>query len=44
MQFRKHEIIGDIVLLAKRYADEGADELELYDMTASSDGRELDKS
>lgn len=27
VQFRNHEIIGDIVPLAKRYADEGADEL-----------------
>ena len=26
VQFRNHEIIGDIVPLAKRYADEGADE------------------
>ena len=27
VQFRNHEIIGDIVPLAKRYAEEGADEL-----------------
>ncbi|STI47259.1 imidazole glycerol phosphate synthase subunit [Escherichia coli] len=26
VQFRNHEIIGDIVPLAKRYAEEGADE------------------
>ena len=38
VQFRNHEIIGDIVPLAKRYADEGADELVFYDITASSDG------
>lgn len=44
MQFRNHEIIGDIVPLAKRYADEGADELVFYDITASSDGRVVDKS
>ena len=37
-------IIGDIVPLAKRYADEGADELVFYDITASSDGRVVDKS
>ncbi len=43
MQFRNHEIIGDIVPLAKRYADEGADELVFYDITASSDGRVVDK-
>ncbi|OCG47416.1 imidazole glycerol phosphate synthase subunit HisF [Gilliamella sp. Choc4-2] len=44
IQFRHHEIIGDIVPLAKRYAEEGADELVFYDITASSDGRVVDKS
>ncbi|QIW15043.1 imidazole glycerol phosphate synthase subunit HisF [Pasteurellaceae bacterium RH1A] len=44
VQFRNHEIIGDIVPLAKRYAQEGADELVFYDITASSDGRTVDKS
>lgn len=44
VQFRYHEIIGDIVPLAKRYAQEGADELVFYDITASSDGRVVDKS
>lgn len=44
VQFRNHEIIGDIVPLAKRYADEGADELVFYDITASSDNRIVDKS
>lgn len=39
VQFRNHEIIGDIVPLAKRYADEGADELVFYDITASHEGR-----
>ncbi len=43
VQFRNHEIIGDIVPLAQRYAQEGADELVFYD-TASSDGRVVDKS
>ena len=42
VQFRNHEIIGDIVPLAKRYAEEGADELVFYDITASSDGRVVD--
>ena len=37
VQFRNHEIIGDIVPLAERYAREGADELVFYDITASSD-------
>jgi cyclase len=44
VQFRNHEIIGDIVPLAKRYAEEGADELVFYDITASSDTRVVDKS
>ncbi|NUF49819.1 imidazole glycerol phosphate synthase subunit HisF [Gilliamella sp. ESL0250] len=44
VQFRNHEVIGDIVPLAKRYAQEGADELVFYDITASSDGRVVDKS
>lgn len=44
VQFRNHEIIGDIVPLAKRYAEEGADELVFYDITASSDQRVVDKS
>jgi len=44
VQFRNHEIIGDIVPLAQRYATEGADELVFYDITASSDGRTVDKS
>ncbi|QKJ87761.1 Imidazole glycerol phosphate synthase subunit HisF [Paramixta manurensis] len=44
VQFRNHEVIGDIVPLAQRYAAEGADELVFYDITASSDGRVVDKS
>ncbi|MCP9269331.1 imidazole glycerol phosphate synthase subunit HisF [Xenorhabdus sp. XENO-1] len=44
VQFRNHEIIGDIVPLAQRYAQEGADELVFYDITASSNGRVVDKS
>ena len=38
-QFRDHEVVGDIIELAQRYRDEGADELVCYDITASSDGR-----
>lgn len=44
VKFRNHEIIGDIVPLAQRYAEEGADELVFYDITASSDQRVVDKS
>ena len=43
VRFRNHEIIGDIVSLAKRYSEEGADELVFYDITASSDGRTVSK-
>jgi cyclase len=39
VQFRNHEVVGEIVALAERYRDEGADELVFYDITASSDGR-----
>lgn len=44
VQFRNHEIVGDIIALATRYRDEGADELVFYDITASSDGRIVDRS
>jgi cyclase len=44
VKFRNHEIIGDIVPLAQGYAEQGADELVFYDITASSDQRVVDKS
>lgn len=44
VKFRNHEIIGDIQPLARRYAEIGADELVFYDITASADGRTVDKS
>lgn len=44
VKFRNHEIIGDIVPLAQRYANEGADELVFYDITASAEGRAIDRS
>lgn len=43
-QFRDHETMGDALTLAKRYSDEGADELVIYDITASSKGTVVDKS
>jgi cyclase len=39
VQFKNHEIVGDILALAQRYRDEGADELVFYDITASVDAR-----
>src|ERR1700744_1202612 len=44
VQFRNHEIVGEILELAQRYRDEGADELVFYDITASSDNRSVDRS
>lgn len=43
VQFRNHEIVGEVVDLAKRYRDEGADELVFYDITASADQRTVTK-
>ena len=36
--------MGDIIELARRYGAEGADELVFYDITASPDGRTVDRS
>ncbi len=44
VQFRDHEVVGDILDLAARYAAEGADELVFYDITASPEGRGVDRS
>jgi cyclase len=44
VQFRNHEVVGGILELAERYRDEGADELVFYDITASPDGRSVDRS
>ena len=41
VKFRGHEVMGEIVPLARRYAEEGADELVFYDITASVEGRKL---
>lgn len=42
VQFKNHRDLGDIVELALRYRDEGADELVFYDITASPEGRSVD--
>jgi cyclase len=44
VQFRNHRIVGDILELAARYCEEGADELVFYDITASPDERTVDRS
>ncbi|HEY1898716.1 MAG TPA: HisA/HisF-related TIM barrel protein [Steroidobacteraceae bacterium] len=43
MRFRDHKIVGDILDLAARYRDDGADELVFYDITASPEGRSVDR-
>ncbi|MGA1383621.1 MAG: imidazole glycerol phosphate synthase subunit HisF [Steroidobacteraceae bacterium] len=43
VRFRDHRVVGDILELAIRYRDEGADELVFYDITASPDGRTVDR-
>jgi cyclase len=42
VRFKDHRVVGDIIELATRYRDEGADELVFYDITASPQGREVD--
>ena len=44
MRFRDHRIVGDILTLAGRYRDEGADELVFYDISASPEGRSVDRA
>ena len=44
MRFRDHRVVGDIVELAQRYRDEGADELVFYDITASPSGRTVERA
>lgn len=43
VRFRDHVDMGDIAELALRYRDAGADELVFYDITASPEGRSVDR-
>jgi len=43
VRFRDHMVMGGIVELALRYRDEGADELVFYDITASPEGRSVNR-
>lgn len=43
VRFKDHKVVGDIAELATRYAQQGADELVFYDITASCDDRVVDK-
>ena len=42
VRFRDHVDMGDVVGLARRYREEGADELVFYDIGASPEGRAVD--
>jgi len=44
VRFRDHQVVGDILELAARYREGGADELVFYDITASPEGRSVDRS
>jgi cyclase len=44
VRFRDHRVVGGILELAARYRDEGADELVFYDISASTEGRTVDRS
>ena len=44
VRFREHRVVGDILELAGRYRDQGADELVFYDITASPEGRSVDRA
>jgi len=44
VRFRDHAVVGGIVELALRYRDAGADELVFYDITASPQGRMVDRA
>lgn len=43
VRFRDHQVMGDILELALRYREQGADELVFYDITASPEGRSLSR-
>jgi cyclase len=44
VRFRDHRVVGDILALAERYRDAGADELVFYDITASPEERSVDRT
>lgn len=41
VEFKNNIDLGDPVVMAKKYCDEGADEIVFYDITASSDERDI---
>lgn len=43
IKFQNHHIVGDIIELASKYSEMGADELVFYDITASSENNTVSK-
>ena len=44
VKFRNHKVVGDIIDLASKYSRQGADEIVFYDITASPEGRRVNRS
>ncbi|QFQ32843.1 imidazole glycerol phosphate synthase subunit HisF [Buchnera aphidicola (Aphis fabae)] len=44
VQFKNHQIVGNIISLSERYAKEGIDELVFYDITAATNNTLVDRS
>jgi len=44
IRFRDHQVVGDILELAARYRDAGADELVFYDISASPQERSVERA
>ena len=44
VKFRNHRVVGDIIDLASKYSRQGADEIVFYDITASPEGRRVNRS
>ena len=44
IQFKNHQIVGSIINLAKKYSNDGADELVFYDISASTEESVVDKN
>jgi cyclase len=44
VRFRDHRVVGEILELARRYRDAGADELVFYDISASPERRTVDRT
>ena len=44
IQFKNHQVVGSILDLAKKYSNDGADELVFYDISASTKGSIVEKN